>query len=103
MEQKNQYKQHTREFKIAAVKMSQEPGRTVAQIARELDIRENDLHAWRNTINELGDNAFPGRGRKTKSDLSELKHENERLREENAILKKAAIFFAKETGKNTSL
>ncbi len=103
MEQKSQRKNHTREFKIAAVKMSQEPGRTVAQVARELDIRENDLHAWRNTINEFGDNAFPGRGRRPKDGLFELKRENERLKEENAILKKAAIFFAKETGKNTSL
>ncbi len=103
MEPKSTRKNHTREFKLAAVKMSHEPGRTVAQVARELDIRENDLHAWRNTINEHGDHAFPGRGRRPKDDLSELKRENERLREENAILKKAAIFFAKETGKNTSL
>jgi transposase len=103
MEQKGERKTYTREFKLAAVKMSQESGRTVAQVARELDIRENDLHAWRNTINEHGDNAFPGRGKRPKSDLSELKRENERLKEENDILKKAAIFFAKETGKNSSL
>jgi transposase len=103
MEQKSQRKNHTREFKLAAVKMSNEPGKTVAQVARELEIRENDLHAWRNKVSRHGDNAFPGQGRPVKDNFSELRRENERLKEENAILKKAAIFFAKETGKNTSL
>lgn len=103
MEHKSQRKTRTREFKLAAVKMSNEPGKTVAQVARELDIRENELHTWRNKISKLGDTAFPGQGRPVKDNFSELKRENERLKEENAILKKAAIFFATETGKNTSL
>ena len=103
MKDKNTYKQNSREFKLEAVKMSQQPGRTVAEVARELDIRENDLHTWRKIVQEQGDQAFPGRGRKSKDELSQLKRENARLKEENTILKKAAIFFAKETGGNTNL
>ena len=98
----NKYNQHSREFKLEAVKMSQQSGRTVADVARELGIRENDLHAWRKLVKEQGDHAFPGRGRKAQDELSQLKREVAKLREENAILKKAAIFFAKETDGDTN-
>lgn len=81
--------------------MSQKPGRTVAEVARELELRENELHAWRSEVKKHGDKAFPGRGSKANDDIAQLQRENERLREENAILKKAAIFFAKETDGNT--
>jgi transposase len=103
MKDKNNYKQYTREFKLEAVKISQQPNRTVADVARELELRENDLHAWRKTVNEQGNQAFPGRGRKPNDEVIKLKREVERLQEENNILKKAAIFFAKETGENMSL
>ena len=46
-----------------------------------------------------GDKAFSGRGRPKKHDQSELaslRQENERLKEENEILKKAEAYFAKE-------
>jgi transposase len=102
MSNKNSYQQHSREFKLEAVKMSQQPGRTVAEVARELGVRENDLHAWRKLVKEQGNQAFPGRGRKAQDEVSQLKRENARLREENAILKKAAIFFAKETENTNS-
>ena len=98
----NKNNHHSREFKLEAVRMSQQQGRTVAEVARELGIRENELHAWRKLVKEQGDQVFPGRGRKAQDEVSQLKRENDRLREENAILKKAAIFFAKETGGNTN-
>lgn len=102
MKDKNSYNHHSREFKLEAVKMTQQSGRTVAEVARELGIRENDLHAWRKLVKAQGDQAFPGRGRKAQDEVSQLKRENARLREENAILKKAAIFFAKETDVHTN-
>ena len=95
-------KSYNREFKLEAVKMTQQPGVTTAEVARELDVRENDLHNWRKMVTEQGDKAFPGQGRKSSDETSQLKREVARLREENEILKKAAIFFAKETGNNTS-
>lgn len=48
---------------------------------------------------QKGDVPSSKRGRPKKSDESELtkmKRENQRLKEENEILKKAAVFFAKE-------
>jgi len=103
MNKKSTRNRYSREFKLEAVKLSQQVGKTVAEVARELDIRENDLHAWRKLVNEKGDQyAFPGRGRLANDELSQLKREITKLREENTILKKAAIFFAKESD-NTSL
>lgn len=95
-------KRYSREFKLEAVRRSQQMGKTVAEVARELDVRENDLHAWRGEVTKKGEQAFPGVGRKpSQDDLSRLKAENQRLAEENALLKKAAIYFAKESGAST--
>lgn len=102
MKDKNDYKHYSRTFKLEAVKLSRQPDRTVAEVARELGVRENDLHAWRKKIKEQGDNAFPGSGRKANDEILCLKRENEQLRKENTILKKAAIFFAKEADGDTS-
>ena len=99
MESPSGRKKYSREFKLEAVRMSKQPGKTVAEVARELDLRENDLHAWRQKVAEQGDKVFPGQGRKESKDSSELeqlRRENKRLREERDILKKSAIFFAKE-------
>ena len=93
-------KRFSREFKLRAVELSKEPTRTVAEVARELNIRENDLHTWRAKVEAKGEEAFPGSGNKRKKEASEemlrLREENLRLREERDILKKSAIFFAKE-------
>lgn len=93
---------YSREFKLEAVKLSQQPDRTVAEVARELGVRENDLHTWRKAVADLGENAFPGRGLKSQDQVAQLKREIAQLREENEILKKAAIFFAKESSDSNS-
>lgn len=103
MNQKGLRNNYSREFKLEAVKMSNQPNRTVADVARELDLRENDLHNWRKMVKEQGDKVFPGQGRKSNDNIAQLKRENARLREENEILKKASIFFAKEIDGNMSL
>ena len=97
MERKSKYKRRSREFKIEAVRLSHEPSKTVAEVARELDVRENVLHEWRAQVSRKGENVFPGPGqRKPSTEIEQLKRENKRLRDENAILKKSAIHFAKE-------
>jgi transposase len=73
--------------------------RPAAEIATELGIRRNQLYKWKEQMESKGDKAFSGRGRPKKEDQSEvanLRQENERLKEENEILKKAAAYFAKE-------
>lgn len=106
MEQKSKRRSHGREFKLEAVKRSYDLGKTVAEVARELDVRENDLHEWRSQVSRKGENVFPGAGPKTsnnKIEIDRLKKENARLREERDILKKSLIFFAKDENKGLNL
>jgi transposase len=89
---------YTKEFKLEALRLLEESGRPGTEIAQELGIRRNLLYKWKEQLMKTGD-LRAKRGRPKKEDQSEnskLKAEVERLREENEILKKAAIFFAKE-------
>ena len=94
------YKTYTREFKVEAVRLMEESDRPPADIAMELGIRRNQLYKWKEQLSAKGDEAFPNkRGRPCKDQQSELvtlKHENDRLKEEVEILKKAAAYFARE-------
>jgi len=94
------YKTYTREFKLEAVRMMEESGRPPAEIAMELGIRRNQLYKWKEQLQAQGEQAFASnRGRPKKenqSELTTLRQENERLKEELEILKKAAAYFAKE-------
>lgn len=44
---RGQYRQHSLEFKRALVALSQEPGASVARIAREHGINANQVFSWR--------------------------------------------------------
>ena len=75
--------------------------RPASAIAMELGIRRNQLYKWKEQMNKTGDVASAKKGRPKKQDQSEfakMRQENKRLKEENEILKKAAVFFAKELG-----
>lgn len=93
------YTTYSKEFKKEAVRLMESSNRPAAEIAMELGIRRNQLYKWKEQMENKGDKAFSGRGRPKKEDQSELstlRQENERLREEVEILKKAAAYFAKE-------
>ena len=55
------YKRHDREFKLAAVRRSCEPGKTAAEVARELDIPVTRLYKWREQFDSNPEKAFSGR------------------------------------------
>lgn len=95
------YNTYTKEFKLEAIRLMNDSDRPASQIAMELGIRRNQLYKWKEQMNKTGDVASPKKGRPRKDDQSEvsrLKQELKRLKEENEILKKAAVFFAKELG-----
>jgi len=90
---------YSREFKLEAVRLLKSGEKPAADVARELGVRRNQLYKWRDELQDKGaDGAFPGHGRRRGADaeLARLKRENERLKEENAFLKKTAIYFARE-------
>ena len=97
---KGQIHRHfSREFKIGAVQLVTEKGMPVGKVARELDIHPNLLHLWRRRYLAEGDKAFIGKGRANPeaAEVKRLRKELDRVKEELAILKKAAAFFAKKS------
>jgi transposase len=83
-------KKHTEEFKRDAVRMMRNRGqRTVAQVADDLGVNANQLHRWASLFEQTATAKRNVQG-------ETLEKENERLRMEKTILKKAAAFFAKE-------
>jgi len=94
---KQKYTQYTKEFKLEAIRLADESDKPVAQIARELGIRQNQIYKWKKAFEASGNHAFQGSGHPAGSDP-----EKERLRKELAVakeeidlLKKAAAYFAK--------
>lgn len=93
-------KQYTAEFKKEAVELVLKHDYTAAQAARSLGINRNTLDRWRREYRAREQNAFPGTGHQAGEieELNRLREENRRLRLEKEILKKAAAFFARESG-----
>lgn len=90
----------TREFKLEAVRLLDSGDKSPAELARELGIRRNQLYKWQEQLRAKGEDVvFPGHGRRAgmEAKLAALQRENARLKEENTILKKAAMYFAKES------
>ena len=53
----------TKEFKQTAVRRL-ESGQSVAEVARALEVHPSDLHRWQRELQEHGDRAFVGAGKK---------------------------------------
>ena len=88
----------TPEFKAQAVKLVTEQGRSLAEVARDLDLGESMLRSWKQALAATGAQAFPGHGKLPpfEDELRRLRAENQRLRAERDILKKATALFAQE-------
>jgi len=83
----------TREFKRESVRLFRESGKKLTVVARELGVRPQVLRAWERMV--LAEEKT-GLTSSEHEELIRLRKENERLRMEREILKKATAFFAKE-------
>jgi len=85
----------TKEFNLEAIRLLESKKVAGTDLARELGVM---LYRWQEEYHAKGLDAFPDRGRpsKNKDDLAALKRELAEVKEERDILKKAAIYFAKE-------
>jgi transposase len=97
MTKKKRYKRYSPEFKREALKRASEEGVTDKWVCEELGISARQLLRWRDEFRLLGDEAFPGQGRSRDKELTALKREVAKLRQERDFLKDAAVFFAKES------
>jgi transposase len=98
--EQNERKQYTREFKKEAVELVIKQNYTINQAASSLGINNNMLARWRREYLAREKNAFPGTGHQPSEieELNRLREENRRLKLEKEILKKAAAYFARESG-----
>lgn len=87
---------YTREFKLEAVRLVTGGGLSLVQAAKDLGIRESVLGRWKKRYEDDPEGAFPGKGHMKPQDeeLWRLRRENERLRQEHEILKKAVGIFS---------
>ena len=94
----NKRKRFSREFKQEAVRLMDESGKRVEEIAEELGVSTKSLYRWRQELVRDGGQAFPGKGRLKADDayVRRLERELKIVKQERDILKKAVAIFSKE-------
>jgi transposase len=95
--QKRARRSFTEEFKTGAVRLVLDEHRTVAQVARDLDLTQSALGTWVKHEQANRTNGKSGLTAAEREELARLRRENRELKMERDILKKAAAFFAKES------
>ena len=91
-ETKKQRKQYSQEFRRQALLRAVKDGVPVA--ARELGLEPTQLYAWRAKAQQQDQSSEVQRLQQ--AELTRLRRELARVEEENAFLKKAAAYFAKQ-------
>ena len=87
---KKERRRFTKEFKIEAVRLTNNSGKTIRQVATDLAIPMTTLTRWRRELRSNANDAFRGNGKRTEEQehLWRLERENETLRRERDLLKK---------------
>ena len=88
---------YNKEFKVKACELVLKEGIAKKVVAEKLGIHVGMLYRWIDEYETYENDAFVGKGHLHKEDaeLKKLRKENEQLKMENDILKKAAAYFAK--------
>jgi transposase len=88
----------TPEFKAEIVELCQRGDRSIGRIARDFDLTETAVREWvRQAQRDAGTRGDGGLTSAERQELSALRRENQRLRHDVEILKRATAFFVKET------
>ena len=88
---------YSKEFRREAVQLLRSSGRPVPQLAKELGVAPQSLRNWASQL-AVDEGRAPGLSSDEREELRRLRREVKTLTEEREILKKAAAFFAKESG-----
>ena len=94
-----QCRKYDPDFKRNAVQLTEEPGRTVADVAEKLGISKDILYRWRRSQRINKEFAFPGNGREAltsqQQKIRELEKRLKNAEMERDILKKAMAIFSR--------
>ena len=93
-------KSYPESFRREAVKLADQPDRTAADVAKELDIHVGQIYNWRTQFNKLSKGQFTvvdgtNYSKEELAEIRKLKKEIADLKEERDFLKKATAYFAK--------
>ena len=91
-------RQYTEEFKESGVKRITEQGYQLSEAARNLGIDPSVLRRWKSAAGSEKNIASAPVTKDLLAEAARLIKENTRLKLEREILKKATVFFAKESG-----
>jgi transposase len=91
-------RKYTQEFKDSAVKLITEQGYQLSEASRNLGVNISVLRRWRDSASSSESVKPVSAKEDLHAELTRLKKENHRLKLEREILKKAAVFFATESG-----
>ncbi len=95
----DQRRKFPREFKIEAVRRVIDSGETATEVARSIGIDPSLLYGWIRQLKAEDKEAFRGNGKLTAQDeeIRRLRRQLADVTEERDILKKTAIWFAKQS------
>ncbi len=98
---RKRHQHYTEEFRKEAIKRSEKPGVTQAQVAKELGISAQQISNWKRQLNRLSNKQFNtvdgvDGSKKESKEVRRLRRENKRLQEEVEFLKKVSAYFAKD-------
>ncbi len=88
---------YSQQFRREAVELLRRSGRSIPQLAEELGCSSQSLRNWSGQI-DVDAGKAPGLTSDEREELRRLRRELRTVTEEREILKKAAAFFAKESG-----
>jgi transposase len=84
-------------FRREAVRILRTSGRSLGQVGADLGVTVSSLGKWKAQFAE--EELLAGPHEDVHKELARLRRENELLRAERDLLKKATAFFAKETSR----
>ncbi|MBW8308660.1 MAG: transposase [Candidatus Paracaedibacteraceae bacterium] len=93
---------YNKDFKISAVKLYLQSGKSIESIAQDLGVSRASLGKWVTQYKREGDKSFPGSGHVVDEELRALKRELQLVKQERDILKKAVAIFSALPGKGTN-
>ena len=84
------------EFRAEAIRLVRASGKSVVEVARDLGVAEQTLHAWLRQADLDAGRRHDGLTTSEREELNRLRRQNRILRQEREILRKASAYFARE-------